>query len=258
MNPADCACRFSGGWRNLKSHSSESTGTIFARRFGKRYGRSRSTLMNSPCLYSLVLRSTYATPDSTSCVPAGRVPSCLFRGASLIMKQNNKVTLVCEGPVDPFSNVALVDAERLQELSAFNWRVLHGRHGRYAVRYERVNGRSRKVSLHSAVFGEVPDGFEIDHRNRNTMDNRQENLRAATTQQNQANRGPQRNNTSELKGVSWKQEKWHAQIEVNGRSIHLGCFDDKIAAGRVVDDEAKFRFGEFAWLNFPNDSTVPQ
>jgi hypothetical protein len=33
------------------------------------------------------------------------------------MKAENKVTLVCEGPVDRFGNVTLVDPERPAELS---------------------------------------------------------------------------------------------------------------------------------------------
>ena len=69
-------------------------------------------------------------------------------------------------------------------------------------------------------------GFEIDHINRNKLDNRKENLRIVTRSQNQMNRVIQKNNTSGYKGITWnqKRKKWQAQIMVNYKCIILGCF----------------------------------
>ena len=59
----------------------------------------------------------------------------------------------------------------------------------------------------------------IDHINRNSLDNRIENLRVVTNQQNCFNRT--------AKGYCWnkKENKWHAAIRLNGKNKHLGCFD---------------------------------
>jgi hypothetical protein len=68
----------------------------------------------------------------------------------------------------------------------------------------------------------IDDGSQdnsIDHINGNTTDNRIQNLRNVTNQQNCFNR-------TKSKGYHWhkKDNKWHAQIKVNGKNIHLGRF----------------------------------
>jgi hypothetical protein len=59
------------------------------------------------------------------------------------------------------------------------------------------------------MTGAWPVG-EIDHRNTVRSDNRWENLRLASEQQNQANSSKPRDNTSGFKGVYWnkQQSKW--------------------------------------------------
>ena len=61
----------------------------------------------------------------------------------------------------------------------------------------------------------------IDHINRDSTDNRIENLRVATNQQNQWNRN--------AKGYFWnkKDNKWCARIRVDDKIKHLGHFDNE-------------------------------
>jgi len=58
----------------------------------------------------------------------------------------------------------------------------------------------------------------IDHINRNKIDNRIENLRILTNQQNQFN--------ANIKGYSWCKHKkrWRACIRIDDNQIHLGYF----------------------------------
>lgn len=60
----------------------------------------------------------------------------------------------------------------------------------------------------------------IDHINGNKKDNRIENLRQVTQQQNNFN-------FKEVKGYSWSKnnKKWQARIKLNKNTIHLGYFD---------------------------------
>lgn len=85
------------------------------------------------------------------------------------------------------------------------------------------------------IYGEFPDG-EIDHINGNKADNRICNLRCVDHFTNMKNYPLPRNNKSGIIGVSWYKalSKWEAKIQHDGKSIHLGYFDD-------LDDAAKAR-----------------
>jgi len=61
----------------------------------------------------------------------------------------------------------------------------------------------------------------VDHINRNPLDNRIENLRVLTSQQNQWN--------TKAKGYCWHKQKnkWQAHIMFNGKPKHLGLFTEE-------------------------------
>lgn len=93
-------------------------------------------------------------------------------------------------------------------------------------------------ALHTGAWPED----QIDHINGVKTDNRIENLRAATNNENGKNYGFNSRNTSGVKGVYYDKEnaKWMAQIKVDGRSIKLGRFrefDDAVAARKVAEDK---------------------
>lgn len=87
----------------------------------------------------------------------------------------------------------------------------------------RTNGRGYKAHRLAYLYmvGYVPE--EVDHINKNPFDNRWENLRAVTHQENTRNAKQKCNNTS---GVCWHyaSKKWVATIGVDGRKEHLGLF----------------------------------
>ena len=66
---------------------------------------------------------------------------------------------------------------------------------------------------------------QIDHINGDRQDNRIDNLRVVTNQENQFNRPT-------AKGYYWDKhrKKWKAYIYVDGKMIHLGYFDYKTDA----------------------------
>ena len=107
--------------------------------------------------------------------------------------------------------------------------------------------------MHAAVARRMNlSGFgRIDHDSRNPLDNRRRNLRVATRAQNRINSGPNVNNTSGFKGVSWNKSKqrWGAQIMVAGHTHYLGYFDTKIEAAKAYNNSALQYFGEFAYVN---------
>ena len=149
--------------------------------------------------------------------------------------------------------VAIIDAEDAERILAFTW---HATAMGYAARKrQRRDGPGpHLVYMHRFILG-VDDGVHVDHADGNTLNNRRSNLREATPQQNQRNRGAQRNSKSGYKGVSWHKQtrKWAVRIKAGGSYRHVGLFEDVIEAARAYDAVAREAFGEYAWLNFPDD-----
>jgi hypothetical protein len=95
-------------------------------------------------------------------------------------------------------------------------------------------------------FGQMPE--IIDHINRNTTDNRVENLRAATRAENAYNSKLRPDNTSGVKGVTWckNKRKWVARIYVDRSCINLGRFADMSDAVDAVTTARTRHHGVFA------------
>lgn len=88
---------------------------------------------------------------------------------------------------------------------------------------------------------------EIDHENTVKSDNRWFNLRQATHAQNNCNKGPQSNNKSGYKGVSWCRiiKAWVASIRHHGVTTKLGYRDDPEDAHELYKTAAIEMHGEF-------------
>jgi len=83
---------------------------------------------------------------------------------------------------------ALVDEEDYPAVSQYKWSVMrHKGNNYYALRMEKINGRNKVVLMHRFILGKIPEGYEVDHINRNGLDNRRSNLRIVTRQENLAN-----------------------------------------------------------------------
>lgn len=80
----------------------------------------------------------------------------------------------------------IVSPEDFEFLNSLSWCASHESRGTkwYAVRFE----KSKKVRMHRLIaeraFGEIPEGYVVDHINHNSLDNRRENLEVITQAQN--------------------------------------------------------------------------
>lgn len=128
----------------------------------------------------------------------------------------------------------------------------------YAVSHVRrgpwFNGSRKpvKIRLHRLIMC-APGGVFVDHVNNNGLDNRKENLRPCTIQQNARN-SRAASGSSRFKGVSWnKQYKmWSVQIKVaTQKRLYVGRFHSEIEAAEAYDRMALKHFSDFAHLNFP-------
>ena len=149
--------------------------------------------------------------------------------------------------------VAIVSNVDFKWLNQWKWYASKSSSGLfYAVRRtSRRDSPRTMIHMHREVAkraGKNIEGEHVDHRNQDSLDNRRGNLRPATHQQNLANRGPQRNNKSGYKGVSWcnRDSKWLAQIKVNQRQMNLGRFDLAEDAAAAYRKAARKHFGQFS------------
>lgn len=135
----------------------------------------------------------------------------------------------------------ILDIEDFERLHDFRFYLRSG--------YAAINPEVKYVSLHKVIV----DYPVVDHINRDKLDNRKCNLRSVTQGQNCMNRSMRSDNISGYKGVYWykRDQKWQAQIMINGRSKSLGRFVDILDAARSYDKAAIEHFGDFAVLNFP-------
>ncbi len=136
----------------------------------------------------------------------------------------------------------LIDREDLPKLSGYTWYQHCG--------YARARTNEGEVHL-SHLLLTCPEGYEIDHINRNRLDNRKENLRIATRSENCANRGSFSHSSSRFKGVHWskKSKRWEVAIRKDGRQEYIGSFDDEVAAASAYNHYAREMWGPFAVLN---------
>jgi hypothetical protein len=156
-------------------------------------------------------------------------------------------------------------AERLRDVlhydpgtGVFTWRMRTSRcvhvgdvagmiHVHDGYRRIGIDGLLYKASRLAWLYttGEFPTSG-IDHVNLVRADDRLCNLREATSSQNNANAPMRKDAKSGFKGVHRRKNKWVAEIQVNGKHIHLGAFDSAERAFIEYCFAAWRNFGDFA------------
>jgi hypothetical protein len=135
--------------------------------------------------------------------------------------------------------------------------------------YHTVNLYEGKVgktcTIHSLVAKahiDNPNGYNcVDHIDHDKTNNFVENLRWCSSSQNSMNKSKQANTSSNYKGVYWNKQaqKWHVQIQVDGKKKYIGLFLSEIQAAIAYNNASICYFAEFACLNvIPLDSITAE
>jgi hypothetical protein len=124
------------------------------------------------------------------------------------------------------NKVALVDDADFDWLNQWKWYADRSEETFYAVRNVQLPGGKRtRIKMHRLVLGlEHGDPRQGDHINHDGLDNRRDNLRIVTHQQNQWNRRSPRGYNYDRSGAV------RAHIRINGHLVHLGKFESPVAA----------------------------
>jgi len=131
--------------------------------------------------------------------------------------------------------VVLIDTSFVRTAKKFVWFLTKATNRQ--TYYVNTHISRRIVGIHTMICP-CPEGKEVDHINRDTLDNRKSNLRPLTHARNILNGPVRRNNTSGYSGVFYRKDtkKWSAHIRIDKRAIRLGCYDNKLEATRIVED----------------------
>jgi len=119
-------------------------------------------------------------------------------------------------------------------------------------------GKRKILQVHRVAFflyyDYWPEGL-IDHINMVRGDNRIENLRVATYQQNNVNSRSQKNSLSSYKGAYFVKStgKWRSCVGFNNKVLSFGTYASEEEAARAYDKAARELFGDYARLNFPDE-----
>lgn len=115
-------------------------------------------------------------------------------------------------------------------------------------RHIKVDGKVYKAHRLAFLFmtGEIP--VQVDHINRVKDDNRWNNLRPATQQENNYNCSNRQGTVSGLRNINWHAgtQSWMVRVRDKKISRYLGLFKD-LELAEFVASEARAKYhGEFA------------
>lgn len=141
---------------------------------------------------------------------------------------------------------AVIDAADVSLVDGFSWYANVQPRAVYAARTDRSSHKPRTVTLHR-LLADDPVGMEVDHRDADGLNNRRDNLRVATTAQNQHNARISKRNTSGLKGVTFNKDrgKWQAKIMRDRKRHHIGYFGCPTTAHFAYVKASRLLHGEF-------------
>lgn len=129
-------------------------------------------------------------------------------------------------------NTFKLDKEDIPLLQNHKWRTVFKGKSKspYLVTGHAGKQGNNQVYFHRLVLGNP--NKEVDHINRDSTDNRKENLRLSYRTQQLANTKLRYDNTQGIKGIYYIQRdnKYRAEIQCNNKHIYSPCYETKAEA----------------------------
>lgn len=116
--------------------------------------------------------------------------------------------------------VVKVDGDLYELLSQHEW-LWHSK--KYAVRWEKIDNKWNPILMHRYIMN-APKGVEIDHIDKDGLNNTKENLRFCNRSQNECNKDKYKNNKSGYKGVRLQNNKWRVVIFKDKKKVPYRVF----------------------------------
>lgn len=139
-----------------------------------------------------------------------------------------------------------ISVDKVNECKMFRWWMHHDGYVYCKMKSgtkPNGNGIWKNVQLSRFLAG-TPNGLVCDHINHDTLDNRDENLRNCTIQQNAFNMSKM--NGKNIRGIRKIGNKWYARLRFNRKEYSRGGFEteeEAMIARQQLENEF---YGEFA------------
>lgn len=195
-------------------------------------------------------RSHYSSAIKTSCIKCAIISTGRKKSKNSKRNKYKNLAQPTSHKVIPLTKdhklVALVSNEDFEKVYRYNW---HFSSNGYAAHND-------IGYLHVFIMGgNIPKGLEVDHIDRNKLNNQRSNLRLCSSSYNSQN--TKRKSTSGFTGVHLagknKSNKWMCRIVKDNKTEILGYFNDAVEAARVYDKRALELYGPNAHVNFPKN-----
>ncbi len=144
-------------------------------------------------------------------------------------------------------NYTLIDEEDYIRVAQKGYYFCNSDRGYVILKKPLGGNKYKEVYLHRFIM-DFPKDLQVDHINRDKLDNRKENLRICTGAENSRNREQNKGN---FKGVHYskKNRNWVAQITKDYHVYHLGSFSTEIEGAIAYNQKAIELHGEYAYQN---------
>jgi hypothetical protein len=151
----------------------------------------------------------------------------------------------------------IIDLEDLDYVIKWTWYARYNRsnqkyYATHTVYSSEIKTTEASIGLQYYLMNKNNDpNIYIDHYNHDTLDNRKENLRVTSNDENTKHRDSKNvNNKSGYRNVAYikgdHKHPYYVQLMVNGRNTVLGKFSDVDEAGAYAKRMRHELYGEFA------------
>lgn len=125
----------------------------------------------------------------------------------------------------------IIDIEDIEKVNKYTWGLCFSKKLLYVRGKQKINGVWKNINLHRFLM-DCPDGMVIDHLDRNTLNNRKNNIRVCTNLENQQNKGIYQRSLNKLKGAYYRTDGdyWYSTLVMNKKHIWLGVFKTELEA----------------------------
>ena len=146
---------------------------------------------------------------------------------------------------------AVVDDGDFDSLSQYKWYARKTKNALYVERQVflgKIDGirRAKSIKMHRDILGLDDGTIIVDHKNRDTLDNRRDNLRVCTHSQNNHNKPVMKRSLSGEKNISKIKNKWRVMVSIDKKNHFIGLFYTIEEAKASRDEFRRNKLGQFA------------